>query len=81
MRAGEDVTDSRRCSACHKEAHRQIIENIGKNSFFGLQGLAIADSANGQGEVLNGFITLAAYVCTVCGHVDFYSGSTASRKH
>jgi hypothetical protein len=57
------------------------MENVGKNSFFGLQGLIIGDPASGQGQVLNGYITLAAYVCTACGHVDFYSGRAVNHKH
>ena len=80
MRAGEDITDARRCSACRGAAHRQIIESVGKKSFFGVQGLAIADPANGEGQVLNGYFMLAAYVCQSCGHVDFYSGSKGNLK-
>jgi hypothetical protein len=80
VRAGEDVSEARRCTACQGRANRRIIENVGKKSYFGLQGLAIADPANGEGEVLNGYFMLAAYVCTDCGHVDFYSGSSVNRK-
>ena len=80
MRAGENLNDIRKCSACHATAYRQVIQDVGTRSYFGIQGLDIEDPETSGGEMVNGYFVMAAYVCTACGHLDFYSSTSGKKK-
>jgi hypothetical protein len=80
MRAGEDIRDSRRCTACGREAHRNIIEKVETRTYFGLRALDMDDPKTSKGKILNGFLVVTAYVCSTCGHIDLYSSRAGEKK-
>ena len=73
MRSGEDLSQARPCTACRGASFRHVAESVGKKTYWGVQGLAVEDPKTNQGQIVNGFLVMAAYVCATCGHVDFYS--------
>lgn len=73
MQSGQDLREVKQCTACKSASFRQVIENVGKNSYFGVQGLSVEDPRTNQGEIVNGYLVLVAYICPTCGHVDLYS--------
>jgi len=73
VRAGESVNEAKRCIACGQAAFRQVVEKVGSRTYFGVQALDIEDPSTSAGQMVNGYFVMTAYVCSRCGHVEFYS--------
>ena len=72
-------TDKKECSVCRAESWRVIEQIADKESFVGIPSIWIR---GGKLVATTGHIWATPYVCSKCGHIDFFTSSQTSRsKH